>query len=84
MESSVVIAPEGAVWAGINKNGQTTIDNAKNIGTDKKPKKGSRQNWNIYVNGEKVSSFKGAAPQAWINKQGGINKVLEKIQSYNE
>jgi len=83
LESSVVIAPEGVVWAGINKNGQTTIDNAKNIGTAKNPKKGSRQNWNIYVNGEKVSSFRGA-PQAWINRQGGINKVLEKIQNHNE
>ena len=79
LESSVVIAPEGAVWVDINENGQTTIDNAENIGTAKNPKKGSRQNWNIYVNGEKVSSFRGA-PQAWINRQGGINKVLEKIQ----
>ena len=83
LESSVVIAPEGAVWVSINENGQTTIDNAENIGTAKNPKKGSRQNWNIYVNGEKVSSFRGA-PQAWINRQGGINKVLEKIQNHNE
>lgn len=80
LESSIVIAPEGAVWAGINKDGRTTIDNAVNLGTAEEPQKGARSNWNVFFNGEKVMSFKGDAPQAWINKQGGASKFMEKVK----
>lgn len=84
LESSIVIAPAGAVWAGINSDGQTTIENAENIGTAEKPVKGPRCSWNIFVNGKKVMSFRHPAPQAWINKQGGINAVINKINQQNE
>ncbi len=84
LELSIVIAPAGAVWAGINSDGQTTIENAENIGTAEKPVKGPRCSWNIFVNGKKVMSFRHPAPQAWINKQGGINAVINKINQQNE
>ena len=81
LESSIVIAPEGLVWSNINANGETTVDNATNKGTLKNPKKGVRQNWNVFYHGKKVTSFKGSAPQAWINKQGGVNKVIKYIKN---
>ncbi len=81
LELSIVIAPEGAVWVGTNKDGRTTIENAVNIGTVKKPKKGARRKWNVFVNGEKVMSFNDSAPQAWINRQGGTSKFIEKVKN---
>ena len=84
LESSIVIAPEGLVWTNLNANGKTTVDNATNKGTPKLLQKGARQNWNVFYHGEKATSFKGSAPQAWINKQGGVNKVIENIKKHVE
>ena len=84
LKSSIVIAPEGAVWVKINNEGKTTIDNAVNLGDAKNPKKGKHCVWNVFYNGKKVMSFSHSAPQAWINKQGGTNKVIERVKNENE
>ena len=76
------------IWTHLNGDGKPVIDNAEGIptGNEKNPyRKGKHCQWNIFYNGKKVMSFNHAAPQAWIKKQGGINKVIKKImQQQNE
>ena len=86
LESSIVIAPVGLVRIKINQAGQTTIDNVLKIPTGIKllPFVEVRCSWGVFYKGEKVMSFKGSAPQSWINKQGGVNKVIEQILRQNE
>ena len=84
LESSIVIAPEGAVWAGIHK-GKTTISNREAIPVgNEEYKKGSRCVWNVFYKGKKVLSFSHGAPQAWINKQGGTSGLIKKITQSDE
>ena len=84
LESSIVIAPEGAVWAGIHK-GKTTISNCEAIPVGKgEYKKGSRCVWNVFYKGKKVLSFSHGAPQAWINRQGGTSGLIKKITQSDE
>ena len=86
LQSAIVIAPVGAVWAGM-KQGKTTIENCEAI-PDKTHKnkyiKGSRCSWGIFYRGEKIMSFSYPAPQSWIKRQGGINKVIEKVMQQYE
>ena len=82
LESSIVIAPEGFVWAGKNKEGRTTIENAMGIPTGLRNRpyiKGLRCNWSVFYKGKRVMSFNYSAPQAWIKKQGGVDKVIDKV-----
>lgn len=81
LESSIVIAPVGVLWVK-NKNGKLVIENAVGIRTGIKGIpliKGAPCSWNIFYKGKKVMSFNHSAPQSWINKMGGVNKVIEKI-----
>ncbi len=82
LDHSIVIAPAGSVWTGINEKKQTTIDNRMAIRTGIKEIpyiKGICRSWNIFCKGEKVMSFCKSAPQAWIRKQGGINNVIKDV-----
>ena len=84
LESSIVIAPEGAVWAGIHK-GKTTISNCEAIPVgNEEYKKGSRCAWNVFYKGKKVLSFSHGAPHAWINRQGGASGLIKKITQSDE
>ena len=84
LESSIVIAPEGAVWAGIHK-GKTTISNYEAIPIGNgEYKKGSRCVWNVFYKGKKVLSFSHGAPQAWINRQGGTSGLIKIITQSDE
>lgn len=40
---------------------------------------GSNRAWNVFYNGEKVTSFIGYPPQKYINQQGEANKFIKLI-----
>ena len=83
LKSAIVIAPTEAVWAGV-KNGKTTIDNRKCIKDSKGNRiKGKPGSWGVFYKGKRVMSFGNTPPQKWINRQGGINKVIDKITRQN-
>ena len=83
LESAIVIAPTEAVWAGV-KNGKTTIDNRECIKDSKGNRiKGKPGRWGVFYKGKRVMSFGNTPPQKWINRQGGINKVIDKITRQN-
>lgn len=79
---SIVFAPVGSLFT--YEEGQK-IDNAEaiNIGTRQKPiiKKGAHREWGIFMNGKLVMTFSHPAPQAWINKCGGINNVIKMVNN---
>lgn len=76
LPSSIVFAPVGSIWVNDNQ----IIDNAEAIkNKEGKITKGAHRNWCIYVDGKLVMTFSYSAPQSWINKQGGINSVIELL-----
>ena len=80
---SIVFAPIGSLFL---YSGQK-IDNAEAIYNNKGElfKKGPHQAWCIFMNGKLVKLFLDSAPQAWMNKQGGINKVIKMLnEKYQE
>ena len=83
LESAIVIAPTETVWAGV-RNGKTTIDNRECIkDSGGKFIKGKSGSWGVFYKGKRVMSFGNTPPQKWINQQGGINKVIDKITNQN-
>lgn len=46
---------------------------------DNKVVEGKDCAWNVFYNGEKVTSFIGCPPQKYINQQGGTDKFIELI-----
>jgi RHS repeat-associated protein len=67
----VVIAPQGLLR--IRNNGHTMMNISGKTNTTEQP-------WNVFYRGRKVTSFKGLLPKQWIERQGGIDKAIERIQ----
>ena len=85
LESAIVIAPTGYIWAGINKKGETTIDNRDAIPNgDGRSRKGDAREWRIFYKGRLITSFNNTPPQKWINSQGGLTKFINSILNQNE
>ena len=78
LESAIVIAPVGAVWAGINNQGETTITNNEAILIgDGKYKKGEPRRWGVFYNGKRVMSFRNNNLLLSIIKQCGVDNNLD-------
>lgn len=80
---SIVFAPIGSLFLYSDQK----IDNAVAILNNKGEllMKGPHQPWCIFMNGKIVKIFLDSAPQAWINKQGGINNVIKMLnKKYQE
>lgn len=79
---SIVFAPVGSLWVYNNQ----VIDNAEALKNKKGKvvKKSAHRDWGIFVDGKLVMTFSFAAPQTWMNKQGGINSVIKLVNQKNK